>query len=314
MEVSTLGKPNSSLPTRRKRRIKLSYGRILAWSLLILWLAITLFPMWWIVRMAFSTQADLLASPTSLLPVNFTFDAFKRVLGLVPADVALAQGGFSKVLNFWLYLRNTIIVTSVAVIGGVFFSALAAYAFARLRFPLRDKLFTVVMIALIMPTVLNLIPNFILIHQLGWVGTLQGIFVPSMLGSAFGIFFLRQFFLSINHELEEAARLDGAGTFGVFWHIIVPLSSPALLTLAILIFMGSWNDFQWPYFAGGAGTVEGSTVLTVALAYFRAQQQSGIPDYTGMMAGTLLSMIPMLILFAFLGRKMIDSIQFSGYR
>src|SRR4029077_18862702 len=129
-----------------------------------------------------------------------------------------------------------------------------AYAFARLRFPLRDKLFSVYIVTLVMPTVLNLIPNFILIQRLGWVGTIQGIVAPAFLGSAFGVFFLRQFFLGLNHELEEAAKLDGAGVVGIFWRVFVPLSVPALMTLFILTFMGTWNDLQWPYFAGGGGS------------------------------------------------------------
>jgi len=299
---------------RQAARRRINLGRVVAWGCLILWIAITLLPVYWIVRVAFSTQRDLLANPTSLLPVNFTFDAFKRVLGLVPPDEALAQGGYSKVLNFWLYLRTTAIVTLLITSGSITFNALAAYAFARLRFPLRDKLFSLYIVTLVMPTVLNLIPNFILIQRLGWVGTIQGIVAPAFLGSAFGVFFLRQFFLGLNRELEEAAKLDGAGIIGIFWHVVIPLSVPALATIFILSFMTTWNDLQWPYFAGGAGRVEGATVLTVALLVFRAQQQSGIPDFTGMMAGTLISLLPMVGLFLVLGRKVVDSIQFSGFK
>ena len=295
-------------------KIKRSSGRLIAWGFLILWILITLLPMWWIVRMAFSTQRDLLGNPTSLLPVNFTLDAFKRVLGMIPVSEAVAQGGFSKTLLFWLYLRNTLIMTIAIVFGGMVFNAIAAYAFARLNFPGRDKIFNLYVVALIMPTVLNLIPNFILIHQIGWVGTLQGIIAPSFLGSAFGVFFLRQFFLGINRDLEDAAKLDGAGTVGVFWHIVVPMSIPPILTVSILTFIDTWNNFQWPYFAGGMGTNENATVLTVALAAFRAQQQSGLPDFTGMMAGTLISIIPIIVVFLALGRRAVDSIQFSGIK
>jgi multiple sugar transport system permease protein len=292
----------------------ISIGRVMSWAFLILWILLTLLPLWWIVRMAFSTQRDLLGNPTSLLPVNFTLDAFKRVLGLIPVSEAVAQGGFSKTLHFWLYLRNTLIVTVALVFGGTFFNAMAAYAFARLNFKGRDQIFNLYMAALIMPTVLNLIPNFILIHQFGWVGTLQGIIAPGFLGSAFGVFFLRQFFLGINRDLEDAARLDGAGTVGVFWRIIVPMSIPPILTVSILSFIDTWNNFQWPYFAGGMGTHENATVLTVALAAFRAQQQSGLPDFTGMMAGTLISIVPIIVVFLALGRRAVDSIQFNGIK
>jgi multiple sugar transport system permease protein len=165
-----------------------------------------------------------------------------------------------------------------------------------------------------MPTVLNLIPNFILIHSIGWVGTLPGIIAPYFLGGAFGVFFLRQFFLGINSELEDAAKLDGAGPFGIFWYIIIPISAAPLLTISILDFINIWNNFQWPYFAGGMGAIEKSTVLTVALAALTAQQQTGIPDFTGMMAGTLISLIPIMVLFLFFGRRAVDSIQFTGIR
>ncbi len=293
---------------------KVSPGHLLAWGFLIFWVLVTLFPVYWIFRVAFSTQRELLANPTSLLPVHFTFDAFKRVLGLLPLATVVDQGGFPKILNFGLYLRNTFIVASVSTVGSVAFSTLAAYAFARLRFPFRNQLFYIYIATLIMPTVLNMIPNFIFIYQLHWIGTLPGIIAPAFLGNAFAVFFLRQFFLGLNRELEEAARLDGAGLIQVFWHIALPMSLPAVTTLAILSFMGAWNDFQWPYFAGGQGRIEAATTLTMALAYFRSQQQSGIPDFTGMMAGTLLGVAPMLVLFAILGRKIVDSIQFSGIK
>jgi multiple sugar transport system permease protein len=306
----------SSLNQARKYGLKksISTGQVMAWGFLILWILITLFPLWWIVRMAFSTQRDLLGDPTSLLPVNITLDAFKRVLGLIPVSEIVAQGGFSKTLHFWLYLRNTLIVTVALVFGGTVFNAMAAYAFARLKFPGRDKIFNLYIAALIMPTVLNLIPNFILIHQIGWVGKLQGIIAPGFLGSAFGVFFLRQFFLGINRDLEDAARLDGAGIVGIFWHIVVPMSIPPILTVSILAFIDTWNNFQWPYFAGGMGTNENATVLTVALAAFRAQQQSGLPDFTGMMAGTLISIVPIFVVFLVLGRRAVDSIQFNGIK
>jgi multiple sugar transport system permease protein len=137
---------------------------------------------------------------------------------------------------------------------------------------------------------------------------------PALLGSAFGVFFLRQFFLGINRELEEAAMLDGDTLIGIFWHIILPMSVPAMTTLFVLAFMGSWNELQWAYFVGGNGRIEGTTTVTVAMLAFRSQTQRGLPDYTGLMAGTLISIIPMLALFLIFGRKIVDSIQFQGYR
>ena len=306
---------NSLVTPGRTRKINWSkLGRILAWSILILWIAITVLPLWWVVRMAFSTTKDLLGNPSSLLPVHFTLNAFKRVLGLLDVNEILIQGGFSQKLNFGRYFFNTFYVTTIIVLGGIIFNSVAAYAFARLKFPGRNILFGLYVGALIMPTVLNLIPNFILINRLHINNTLLGIIAPSFFGNAFGVFFLRQIFLSFNKELEEAGKLDGASRIRIFFSIVLPNTLPSVLTMSILAYVAAWNEFQWAYFAGGQGAVESSTVMTVALAHFRAQQQGGVPDFPGMMAGTLISAIPMLIAFFFLGRRAIDSIRFTGYR
>jgi multiple sugar transport system permease protein len=293
---------------------RIRWGRLVAWGMLGLWIVLTLFPMYWIVRMAFSTQKELMAHPTSLLPVNFTFDAFKRVLGLLPLQTALDQGGFPRQMHFGQYLGTTFMVVMIITIGSTIFSAMAAYAFARLRFPFRNQLFYLYVIVQIMPSVLGLIPNFIFIHDLHLVGTIWGIVAPGFLVNAFAVFFLRQFFLGLNRELEEAAMLDGDSLVGIFWHIIIPISLPALATMFVTIFMASWNELQWAYFAGGSGRIEETTTLTVAMLAFRSSTQRGLPDYTGLMAGTLISIIPMLTLFMVFGRRIVDSIQFRGYR
>lgn len=305
---------NESVSAGRRLVPRLRLGRTLAWVVLGLWIFLTLFPLYWIARVAFSTQKELLGNPASLLPVHFTFDAFKRVLGMLPLQTQVDQGGFTKIMHFDNYLFNSFAVTLEVTLASVVVNAMAAYAFARLRFPLRNVIFYLYLTVMVMPTVLNLIPNFLLIKSLGWVGTLQGIMAPGLLGSAFGVFLLRQFFMGINRELEEAAKLDGDSLYGIFWHVIVPLSVPALVTLAILTFTSSWNDLQWAYFAGGQGRIEAATTLPVALLAFRASQQTGLPDWTGMMAGTLLSVLPILGLFVVFGRQMVDSIQFTGFK
>src|SRR5689334_22239620 len=167
------------------------FGKTIAWSILVLWIAITILPLWWVIRMAFSTTKDLLANPSSLLPINFTLDAFKRVFGLVDVNEIIIQGGNVQKLDFLLYFRNTFIVTTVMVFAGLIFNSMAAYAFARLKFPGRNVLFGVYIVVLVMPTVLNLIPNFILINQLHINNSLIGIIAPGFFGNAFGVFFLR---------------------------------------------------------------------------------------------------------------------------
>ncbi len=300
----------SALPAPQRRR-RLSLGRILAWAALMLAILAVLLPFYWVIRTALSTNRGLLVAPGSVLPVDMTWLNFARVLGQVDADTSRSLGGSGQSLNFWLYLRNSIIVTGLIVTGQIFFSALAAYAFARLRFPLRDQIFFLYIVALMVPGIVTLIPNYILIRDLGWLSTFQGIVAPTFLMTPFAVFFLRQFFLNINREIEEAAKIDGVSLFGIFWRIVIPLSGPPLSTLAILTFIATWNEYLWPLLVGQDEQVR---VLTVALGVFRAQTPQGAPDWTGLMAGAILSILPSVLLFLVLGRRAINSIQFSGIK
>jgi len=301
----------SSLTITGRRRTGLNLGRALAWAALFLGLALMLVPFYWMVRTGLATKVELYANPTQITPPGFTLDNFARVLGQVSAADAIAAGGSGQALHFWLYLRNSVIVTTLIVVGQLFFSALAAYAFARLNFPLRNQVFYLYIAALIVPGVVTLIPNYVLIRGLGWLNTFQGIVAPTFLMSPFAVFFLRQFFLGINREVEEAAKIDGASLFRIFWGIVVPISGPPLATLGILTFIGTWNDYLWPLLVGPDENVR---VLTVALGIFRSQTPQGAPDWGGLMAGAVLSILPSIVLFLVLGRKAINSIQFSGYK
>jgi multiple sugar transport system permease protein len=294
-----------------QRRKGISIGRVLAWAALILILLIILIPFYWLIRTATSTNRELLANTTNPLPVGFTMVNFARVLGQTDAATSIAAGGSGQTLNFFLYLRNSAIVTILTVAGQLFCSALAAYAFARLRFPLREQLFGLYIAALMIPGIVTLIPNYILIRTLGWLNTFQGIVAPAFLMSPFAVFFLRQFFLGINREVEEAAKIDGVSLFGSFWRIILPLSGPPLMTLGILTAIGTWNEYLWPLLVGKEENVR---VLTVALGVFKSQTPQGAPDWSGLMAGALLSVLPSIILFLILGRRAINSIQFSGVK
>jgi multiple sugar transport system permease protein len=290
---------------------RLTIGRFFGWLALAAMIVVTILPLWWVVRTALSTNRELYAQPSVPYPVGFTLDNFARVLGQVDTSEAVAAGGSGQSLNFWLYLRNSVIVSTVMVIGQLVFSSMAAYAFARLRFPLREQIFFLYIVALMVPGIVTLIPNFILIRSLGWLDTFQGIVAPGFLMAPFAIFFLRQFFLGINRELEEAAKLDGASLIGVFWRVILPLSIPPMTTIGILTFIGTWNEYLWPLLIGKDESVR---VLTVALGIFRSQTPQGAPDWGGLMAGTLLSIIPSIVLFATLGRRVINAIQFTGIK
>lgn len=295
----------------RRRRRKLSPGRIAAWVAMILAIAITIFPFLWMIRTALSTTRSLPLDPTSPLPVDFTLGAFERVLGLSSPEQAIAEGGSGASVNFWLYLRNSLIFATAITIGQVFFCAMAAYAFARLRWPGRNLVFGLFLSALLVPPIFTSLPNFVLIKNLGLLNTFPGMILPAFFMTPFAIFFLRQFFLGINREIEESAALDGAGPWRTFFRIILPMSSAPVTTLAILTFITAWNDYFWPLLVGNT---EQTKVLTVALGVFRSQTPQGSPDWAGLMAATLVAALPVLILFIAFARKIIDSIGYSGVK
>jgi multiple sugar transport system permease protein len=263
------------------------------------------------VRTAFSTAKSLFNNPTSLLPVDFTTGAFERVLGLATPEEAKAEGGSGAAVNFWLFLRNSLIFATVATTGQVFFSALAAYAFARLRWPGRDKVFFLFLTALMVPPIFTMLPNFILIKNLHLLNTFPGLIAPYFFMTPFAIFYLRQFFLGINREIEEAAKLDGAGHWRIFFRIILPMSSAPIVTLFILTFINMWNDYFWPFLVA---TNEQTRVLTVAIGVFRSQTPAGSPDWAGLMAAVLVAALPILILFMIFAKKVVNSIGFSGVK
>ena len=280
-------------------------GRIAAWAVLILILVVSLFPFVWALRTAFSSNAALFSSGQSLWPVDPTTLNFERVLGLEP----LSSGGAT--FDCTTVLRNSVFVATLVTIGQVGFSTMAAYAFSRLQWKGRDTVFFIFLTGLMVPPIFTLIPNFVLIRNLGWLNTIQGIVAPFFLMTPFAVFFMRQFFLGINRSLEEAAVIDGAGHLTRFFRVIVPVASGPLFTLAILTYITAWNEFLWPFVVGRS---EGVRVFTVALQFFTTQQPGTAPDWAGLMAATLLAALPILILFAFMSRRIVDSIQFSGIK
>jgi len=292
-------------------RIRLSLGKILIWGCLLLILLVTSFPFWWVIRTALTTSSRVFTDTGSLLPVEATLSNFIRVLGLVDSSTAVAAGGSGQSINFFMFLRNSIIFATIIAVCQVFSSAMAAYAFARLNFPLRNPLFRIYISALMIPPIVTLIPNFTLIRQLGWMNTFQGMVAPYLLMTPFAVFFLRQFFLGINKDLEEAAQIDGAGPFRIFFQIILPISQPSMMTLGFITFITAWNDYLWPLIVGRNENVR---VLTVGLGIFRTQTPYGAPDWSGLMAGTTLAVIPTVFLFLLIGRRLLDSIQFTGFK
>jgi multiple sugar transport system permease protein len=272
---------------------------------------ITLLPFYWILRTALSSNAGLAADPSNPLPVDLTGSGFARALGLQSTKEAIAEGGAGGGLVFWHYLLNSVIVSTLVTVCQIFFSAMAAYAFARLRWRGRDKVFGLFLAGLMVPAIFTLLPNFVLIKQLGLVDTLLGISLPTMFMTPFAVFFLRQFFMNVPREVEEAALLDGAGKIRIFFRVLLPMASTPVLTLAVLTYITSWNDYFWPLMVSYS---DSSRVLTVALAVFRAQvPQSGV-DWSGLMAATLIAALPMLVLFGVFARRIVGTISFTGIK
>ena len=298
----------TAAPARRK---KVSRGRVAAWAAMILMLMITIFPFLWMIRTALSTTRSLASDPGSLLPVDFTWGAFQRVLGLSTVEQAIAEGGSGASVNFWLYLRNSFIYAGAVTVGQVLFCSMAAYAFARLAWPGRNQVFALFLTAMLVPPIFTSLPNFVFIKNLGLLNTFPGLILPTFFMTPFAVFFMRQFFLGINKEIEESASLDGASKLRTFFQIIVPMSSAPIATLSILTFIGTWNDYFWPLLVGGDENVR---VLTVALGIFRSQTPQGSPDWAGLMAATIIAALPVLILFIAFGKRVVNSIGYSGVK
>jgi len=292
----------------------LTWGDVIVGVIVAIMLFLVLFPLWWVVRTALTNPTKVYSDPSAIMPIETTTFNLERVLGMIdPSEIVGMQATnlSAGTLNFWIYLRNSVIVSLIITIGQTTFSAMAAYAFARLKFPFRDQIFFLYLMGLMVPGIVLFIPNFVFIRQLDLIGTIPGIVAPFFFMTPFSVFFMRQFFLTLNRDLEESARLDGASVLGIFWRISLPLIQGPLFTMAVLTFIGSWNEYLWPFLVGRNEEVR---VLTVALAVFRQQTPQGAPDWAGLMAGTIVAIIPTILVFMFFGRRVVDSIQFSGFK
>ncbi|MDR1426449.1 MAG: carbohydrate ABC transporter permease [Bifidobacteriaceae bacterium] len=314
--ASTIADGASNLHPRRpvgKSRKKFGLGRTVSWILLGLFIFLTLFPFYWMIRTALSTTTALSAAGNvgSLLPADFTWGAIERVLGLATAEEARAQGGSGASMSFTLALRNSLIVASVTTLSQVTFSAMSAYAFARLRWPGRNAVFFALITAMMIPGVFTMLPNFILMRNLGLMNTFLGIMLPNLFMTPFSVFFMRQFFIGLPREVEEAAMIDGAGHWRRFIQVIVPMSSAPVVTLGLLTFINSWNDYMWPLLVARDASVQ---TLTVALGVFRGQTPQTGPDWAGLMAAALIAALPIVILYLLFGKRIINSVGFSGIK
>jgi multiple sugar transport system permease protein len=226
------------------------------------------------------------------LPTSFVWQNYVKVWSVVP---------------FAQFYLNSIFVSLCITFGQVATSAMAAYAFARLNFPGRDRIFFGYLATMMIPGAVTMIPVFILLRHFGWIDTYKALILPGIF-TAYGTFMLRQFFLTLPKDLEDAAKIDGCSYVRIFWHIILPLSKPALATLTTFTFMGSWMNLMWPLIVVNTHT---KYTLPVGLAYFQGVHGT---DWTLLMAASMMMILPILIVFLFNQRFFVEGIKLTGIK
>ncbi|MFF2022449.1 carbohydrate ABC transporter permease [Streptomyces sp. NPDC058171] len=269
--------------------------RVLVYALVSLGLLIMSAPFLWMALSAFKTNEELSASPPVWLPTEWTLAHFERLLDR---------------LDLPRYFLNSVIVATLVTVSNLLFCSMLGYALAKLRFAGRNKLFGLVLGALMVPGNLMLLPLFVLMSKLQLIDSYAGLVLPFAAG-AFGVFLMRQFMQSIPDELLEAARMDGAGEWYIFWRIVMPLVKPALATLTIFTFLGSWNNFVWPLIATNDPD---KYTLPVALATFATDPNQSAGSNGMLMAGSFLIVLPVLLVFAVLQRHFTQGIATAGMK
>jgi ABC-type glycerol-3-phosphate transport system permease component len=260
------------------------FTRGLLYLLLIASSLLMIVPFYWSVGTSLKLEKFVFASPPQWWPDPVSLQSYINILTRIP---------------FLTYFKNSVFVAVVTTLGNVFFDTLAAYAFAKLKFPGRDKIFFLFLIVLMVPSQVNLIPVYRIITTLHWTDTYLALIVPS-LSSVFGIFMMRQFLMSVPSELLDSARIDGCNEFQVFYKVALPLAIPGIATLVILTFMDRWNDFLWPRIVINS---EKLFTLPVGLAQLQMKNTS---NEAQIMAGTVLTALPMILVFLFMQRQFIE--------
>ncbi len=270
----------------------LNGGRLMAHVILLMAALLTLFPFFWMVSVSLMTAEDMALFPPPLTPVHPTLEHYQALFD------ELAMGR---------YLFNSTLIAVGVTMSSLFINSMAGYAFAKLHFWGRDSLFRLLLAMMVIPSQAAMLPLFLMIKQLGLINTYAGIIIPGM-SSIFGIFLIRQYLKSVPDSLLDAARIDGAGEFRIYWSLILPLSKPVLVSLAVFTFMGSWNDFMWPLIIL---TQEDRFTLPVALANLMGEH---VQDPQLMMAGAVLTILPVVLLFLLLQRYYLEGLVAGGVK
>lgn len=255
-------------------------------------------PFVWTLTSSLKSQSELYTYPPTFLPAEFKWDNYALVFSLAP---------------FAQFIANTVFVTACAMVGQILSASVVAFGFTRFRFPGRETLFFIVLMTLMLPWQVTIVPTFLLFRSLGWINTFLPLIVPSFFGGgAFFIFLLRQFFMTIPRDLDEAAKIDGASSFRIFWSIMLPLSKPALATVAIFSFIEHWNEFFGPLIYLNSTA---KYTISIGLRYFQSTPLTGDePRDAILMAASLIVAAPPLILFFLAQRFFVQGIVTTGIK
>ncbi len=275
-------------------RLQTLLGDILVYILLSLLAVIMVLPFLWMVATAIKLPADQFSM--TLIPGRATWNNFVELMHLG--------------ISFPLLFGNSLLISTLTTVGQLLTCSMAAFAFAVVKFRGRSLLFTLLLINMMIPYQVTLVPNFIIFQKLHLVGSTVPLWLPAFMGGAFGTFLIRQYFLTIPRDLVDAARVDGASLLDIFWRVYMPLSRPALAALAIFTFQGAWNDLLHPliYLPNVP-----NTTLTVGLAFLQQQMAHG-GKYTVLMAGSLISILPLVLVFLLAQKQFIEGIALSGVK
>jgi multiple sugar transport system permease protein len=295
--MASLTEIKSEMPLRQPWRLterNLRFiEKVLGYITLIAVAALLVLPLYWMLATSLKSSDQTFAIPPEWVPNPVQWGNFTQVFQEVP---------------FGRFIINTFILVAFNIVGQLFSVTMVAYGFARLRFPGRSILFLLMLSTLMIPYHVTLVPRFILFSKLGWINTYLPLIIPAFTGSSFLIFLVRQYMTSIPFDLDEAAYIDGANWFDVFWRIILPLSRPALVLVIVFTFVGVWNDFLQPLIY-----LNDPNLFTVSLglSFFQGARET---NWNLLMAGSLLATIPPLLLFFFAQRQLIGGISIEGLK
>lgn len=263
---------------------------IAIYAVLIIMAFIMVLPFVWTILTSFKTQAEALKIPPQILPSSWSFKNYKAVMEVLP---------FAK------FFLNTILMVFFRIIGSVLFSAMAAYAFARLEFPFKNFLFMLILLQMMVPSQIFILPQYMIVSKIGWLDTVKALILPGVV-STFGTFLLRQVFMGIPRDLEEAATLDGCSIWKIFWTIMLPLTKSGLVSVGIFTALFAWKDLMWPLIVNMS-----LEKMTLSSGLVSLMGQYSV-DYPQLMAGSLIAIVPMVILFMIFQKQFVEGVATSG--